>query len=168
MSDEEYLDLVDENDVVVGRELRSEIYKNGQHNYRVVNAFIVNSEGKLWIPRRTKTKSIAPLGLDFSVGGHVESGSDYVETLKKEAREELNIDIQTMPFKEVGYFKPGESGLSSFMKVYEIASEVVPVFNQDDFVEYYWLTPQEFVRKIESGDTCKGDLLILVKLIYLK
>lgn len=107
------------------------------HNYRVINAFIINSEGKLWIPRRTATKSIAPSALDMSAGGHIESGSTYEETLLKEIKEELDIDLNKIPYKEIAYFKAGEHGLHCFMKVYEIKQDTVPNFNYDDFVEYY-------------------------------
>jgi isopentenyl-diphosphate delta-isomerase len=48
---DEYLDLVSENDEVIGKKLRSEIYAEHLSNFRVVNAFLVNSEGKLWVAR---------------------------------------------------------------------------------------------------------------------
>lgn len=164
---EEYLDLVDENDNVIGKEKRSIIYENKLSNYRVINAFIVNSEGRLWIPRRTANKKIYPSSLDMSVGGHVEAGSTYEETLAKEAMEELNVDVTKVPHKELGYFKAGELGLSSFMKVYEIRQNEVPDFNPEDFIEYYWLTPKKLIDKIENGDSAKSDLSILVKSLYL-
>jgi len=44
---DEYLDLVNENDEVIGRKLRSEIYAEHLSNFRVVNAFVVNSKGEL-------------------------------------------------------------------------------------------------------------------------
>ena len=54
---EEYLDLVDEQDNIVGNKKRSEIYAENLSNYRVINAFLVNSKGELWIPRRTSTRN---------------------------------------------------------------------------------------------------------------
>ena len=69
MEQDEYLDLVDENDVVIGRKLRSEVHAEKLKNYRAVNLFIVNSKGELWIPRRTAHKQLYPLGLDFSCAG---------------------------------------------------------------------------------------------------
>jgi len=74
---DEYLDLVDLQDSVIGRKLRSEVYAEHLSNFRVVNAFVLNSKGELWIPRRTADKRIFPLCLDMSVGGHVESGESY-------------------------------------------------------------------------------------------
>ena len=164
---EEYLDLVDENDNIIGREKRSVIYEKGLKNYRVINAFIMNSEGKLWIPRRTAHKKIYPLSLDMSAGGHVESGSTYEETFAKEVMEELNIDVNKVLWREIGYFKSGEHGLKCFQKVYEINQDAVPDFNLEDFIEYYWLTPQEFMEKVQQEREIKSDLTILIRNLYL-
>jgi isopentenyl-diphosphate delta-isomerase len=168
MNVEEYLDLVDENDNIIGREKRSVVHKNNLRNFRVINAFIINDEGKLWIPRRTADKANDPLALDMSVGGHVESGSTYEETLAKEAQEELNIDVNEIQFKEVGYFKAGEHGLKCFQKVYEIRQNDAPKFNKEDFIGYYWLSPQELVDWVAKGEPAKFDLPILIKELYLR
>ena len=74
---EEILDLVDDNDNVIGSKPRSEIYTEGLHNFRVVNAFVINSKGKIWVPRRAADKRLFPLSLDMSMGGHVETGESY-------------------------------------------------------------------------------------------
>ncbi|MBI2148207.1 NUDIX hydrolase [Candidatus Woesearchaeota archaeon] len=166
-NDDEFLDLVNENDEVIGKEKRSKVYSSGIHNYRVINAFVVNSKGQLWIPRRTSTKKIFPLGLDISVGGHVESGEDYAESFKREVKEELNVDIDSVNWKFLGKLTPKE-GVSSFMKVYEIDLEEVENYNKEDFISYEWLYPAEVLEKIKLGDKTKDDLPKIIKLIYLK
>jgi isopentenyldiphosphate isomerase len=88
---DEYLDLVNEKDEVVGKKLRSEVYAEGLSNFRVVNVFLRNFEGKLWIPRRTANKRIFPLCLDVSMGGHVESGESYEVAFKRELSEESHF-----------------------------------------------------------------------------
>jgi len=65
---DEYLDLVDENDNVIGKKKRSEVYAKNLSNFRVVNAFVINSKGEIWIPRRAKNKRMFPLCLDMSMG----------------------------------------------------------------------------------------------------
>lgn len=134
---DEYLDLVDENDVVIGKKLRSEIYAEKLSNYRVANAFIVNSKGEMWIPRRTADKKIYPSCLDMSVGGHVESGEGYDETFKREVAEELNIDTDKVECRLLGHLTPKNAGVSSNMNLYEIKMDEAPDYNKDDFVEYF-------------------------------
>jgi isopentenyl-diphosphate delta-isomerase len=163
---EEFLDIVNDNDVVLGKKTRTEIYATGLKNYRVVNAFIKNAEGKLWIPRRGPNKRIFPLSLDFSMGGHVDSGESYEQAFKREVAEELNLDMNTIEYRELGKLSPHESGVSSFMTVYEITYDGPINYNKNDFVEAYWLTPQELRGRIYDGEKVKSDLPILIEAYY--
>lgn len=163
---DEYLDLVDLEDTVIGRKLRSEVYQENLSNFRVVNVFVVNSNGEIWVPRRAANKQIFPLCLDMSVGGHVESGESYMEAFKRETSEELNIDIDKVTFRLLGKLTPELDGVSAFMQVYEIALNETPHYNPDDFIEYFWLTPAEILRRIHEGENAKDDLPKLVKKFY--
>ena len=166
MTTDEYLDLVDEKDMVIGKKLRSEVYAEKLSNFRVVNAFLVNSEGKLWIPRRGPHKKIFPLCLDMSMGGHVESGESYEISFQRELMEELGVDSENAPWKLIGHLTPKEDGVSAFMNVYEIQTSTVPKFNTDEFIEFYWLSPDELLKKIDDGEKTKGDLPKLVNKFY--
>lgn len=164
---EEVLDLVNERDEVIGSMARSEVYRQQIHSIRVVNAFIKNSEGKLWIPRRQAHKKLYPSALDFSVGGHVSSGETYEEAFAKETREELNLDITKIPYTIVGTMNPHEDNVGAFMSVYEIESDVAPNYNPDDFISYEWLTPLEIIEKLAEGDISKEDLPKILKRFYI-
>jgi isopentenyldiphosphate isomerase len=165
---DEFLDLVDENDNVIGKKKRSEIYAQHLSNFRVVNAFIINSKGELWIPRRSTDKIIYPSCLDMSMGGHVESGESYEDALKREMREELNIDINKVDIRLLGYLTPQKDDVSAYGKIYEIKMDEVPDYNKSDFVEYFWLTPKALFKRIANGEKTKSDLPKLVKIFYEK
>ncbi|GHO93266.1 nudix hydrolase [Reticulibacter mediterranei] len=165
-STHELLDLVDENDQVIGQKLRTEMYAENRSNFRVVNAFVMNQNGQLWIPRRTAHKSLFPLCLDMSMGGHVQSGESYEKALQRELQEELNFDLKQIIYRELGYLSPHTHAVSAFMRVYEIRAETVPDYNREDFVAYYWLTPLEAIERIEKGDPAKGDLPKLIRIFY--
>ncbi|MGM0629357.1 MAG: NUDIX hydrolase [Patescibacteria group bacterium] len=163
---DEYLDLVDSQDCIIGRKLRSEVYAEQLSNFRVINAFVLNSKGEIWIPRRTADKRLFPLCLDMSVGGHVESGESYEEAFKRETSEELNIDVERTSYRLLGKLSPESDGVSAYMQVYEIALDEAPEYNRADFVEYFWLAPSKALRLISEGEKAKGDLLTLIRRFY--
>ena len=164
--EDEWLDIVNEQDVVVDKKRRSEVYASDTSHFRVINAFIVNSEGKLWIPRRASDKRLFPACLDVSVGGHVESGETYDEAFKRESKEEVNIDIVDVAYTVLGVLTPHRDHVSAFMRVYEIKSDVEPDYNKKDFTESFWLTPAEFFERFKQGERVKGDLPLLIRAFY--
>ncbi|MBD3273325.1 NUDIX domain-containing protein [Candidatus Dependentiae bacterium] len=163
---DEYLDIVNELDNVTGFKLRSDFYANGESNFRVINAFVKNSKGELWIPKRTASKKLFPLHLDVSVGGHVKSGESYGLAFERELAEELNININSVSHKEIGYFMPHKNSLSAFMKVYEISSNDNPNYNKEDFIDAFWIYPEDLMNLIKNGEKAKGDLPKLLNLCY--
>ncbi|MCD0168258.1 NUDIX domain-containing protein [Deinococcus sp. 23YEL01] len=161
---QEWLDLVNDHDEVIGAVTREDAYARGL-TFRVINAFLINRAGQLWIPRRTAHKRLFPGCLDMSVGGHVERGETYEQAFRRETQEELNLNMDDLPWQQIASFGPRD-GLSAFMHVYELRRDDPPAFNPDDFSSAQWLTPPELIRRIEQGDPAKGDLKRLVQLCY--
>jgi len=168
VEEDECLDIVDENDKVIGREKRSVVYAKGLKNFRVVNIFIKNKKGELWIPRRSANKRIFPLCLDMSVGEHVQSGEEYETAFRRGLLEELNLNSKTYKWRLLGVLSPEKDKVSCFMGVYEIQSDVVPNYNKDDFVEWFWLRPEEILKRMKEGEKAKDDLPKLIKIFYIK
>ncbi len=165
---EEILDLVSPEDIVIGQAPRSEIYAKKLDYIRVINAFLINSEGFVWIPRRHASKKLFPSRLDCSVGGHVSSGETYEKALFRGTQEELNINLKDMLFREIAYLKPLKDNISAFCKLYAIYSDSDPDYNQDDFVSAEWLFPKEVIERIKAGEKAKGDLPTLIEVINKK
>lgn len=163
---DELLDLVDQDDRVIGVLERSQIYGMHLTNFRVVNCFISNDVGQLWIPRRTAHKRIFPLALDVSVGGHVASGETYDEAFARELYEEVGLRVEHIKCKKIGALNPHENGVSAFMHVYHVCYNETPPFSHEDFIEYYWLYPQEVMEKIAQGDRAKSDLPLLIQYFF--
>ena len=157
---------MDTQDRVLGNKLLSEVYQKGLSNFRVVNAFLCDDAGQLWIPRRSAHKRIFPLCLDMSVGGHVASGETYDEAFRRELLEELGLHLDEVEWRLLGHLTPHEHGMSSYMRGYEIRCNVAPDYNRDDFIEFFWLKPNEILERIESGDGAKDDLSRLVLMMY--
>lgn len=164
---DELLDIVNEHDEVVGQKFRSVVYKEKLTTIRVVNAFVQNDRGQLWIPRRSSSKRIFPLCLDASMGGHVSAGESYHDALKRELMEELRIDLEVISYQELGSLTPAKHGMSAFMKVFLIQSNDAPNYNTDDFIEYYWFSPEEILSAVEKGDKSKDDLPKMIRYLFI-
>lgn len=84
------LDIVDENDVVIGQDTRTNIHAQGLLHREIHICFITPS-GNMIFQHRAKDKDTYPNLLDATVGGHVEPGMTYEETAIKEMEEETGI-----------------------------------------------------------------------------
>lgn len=86
----EYLDLVDEENRVIGRAPRAEVRaRNLLH--RGVGIMCWNSQGQLYVHQRTDSKDLFPSMYDMMVGGAVEAGEDYEPAALREIQEEYGV-----------------------------------------------------------------------------
>lgn len=163
LSDEdEVLDLVNANDEVVGQITHAEAYdqSNLNGNYlRASNGFIVNSRGELWIPTRGSHKRIAPNGLDYSAGEHVQSGESYIAAMVRGFEEELRMKVEPSRLIPIGVTAPRPDMPPYFASNYIYRSDETPDYNTDDFVSYEWLKPDELAARLKSGVAAKDSLL---------
>lgn len=162
--EEEILDIVDEHNTVMYSQKRSEYYANKKGYIRSIAAFIKNSKGQLWIPRRVASKKLSPLFLDASVCGHVSAGETYDQAFSRETMEEVGIDVTKVSHHYFGIFGP-QQGLTAFCAAYRINAEQIEQYNQQDFCEYYWLTIEELWDRIKKGDHLKSDPLRILEII---
>ena len=88
--EDELIDVVDENDVVIGRAGRREAYAR-RLRHRCSFILVRNGDGRIFVHRRTTTKQIFPGAYDMWVGGVVGAGESYDDAAWREAREELGV-----------------------------------------------------------------------------
>lgn len=166
MQDEdEVLDVVNQNDQVTGTIRRSDLNQLKNGYVRAAELLIQNDKGELWIPRRTIQKRIAPGGLDFSGAGHVASGDDYQETLYREVKEELNLDIDKSKLKFLKKFTPQPHLPPYFRAVYMYYDNSTPNYNREDFSEYLWIKPRDLLAKLRAGESAKQSLTETIEYI---
>lgn len=152
----EYLDLVDENDNVIGKEDRNVIYKNNWRNFRVINIMIFTSDNKIVVPKRSANRRLFPNCYDCSVGGHVSSGETYEQAAYRELEEELGIT--GVKLEEIGYFKPSDIDTSAFSKMYKLVYDGILDFDRDGIEDIYYMDKEEVRKLIEENPAqFKGD-----------
>jgi isopentenyldiphosphate isomerase len=168
---DELLDLVDEADRVIGTIRRGDImaqYQRGEPGFvRAANAFIVNSKGQLWVPTRSPHKHTAPNGLDYSAGEHVASGETYLQAAIRGFREEAGMEVREQDLEYVGKILLTSVGLPYFSAVYLYRGDHVPDYSKEDFVSYEWLTPEELLKKLQTGVPAKKDMVPTLELLQI-
>lgn len=87
---EEYFDIVDRQDCVIGSEPRSRVHHEGLL-HRAVHIFVFNTKGELYLQRRSMSKDTAPGKWVSSCSGHVDSGEDYDTAARRELGEEIGL-----------------------------------------------------------------------------
>jgi len=86
------LNIVDENDEVVGEASREDIHRRGLL-HREIHVYFITPDKEIIFQRRAKDKDTFPNMLDATVGGHVEIGHSYEKTAVKETEEETGLKI---------------------------------------------------------------------------
>lgn len=134
--DNELFPIVDVNGNIIGSATRQECHSGSMLLHPVVHLHVFRNDGAIYLQKRSMNKDIQPGKWDTAVGGHVDLGESIYIAVKREAKEELGIDIDTPKY------------LCSYTFQSSIEHELVNVFCiyvGDDF--YPVLSPEE----IEEG-----------------
>lgn len=97
---EEQLEIINENDEVIGLETRKIVHQKGLL-HREIHIWFITPSREIIFQHRAKDKDTYPDKLDATVGGHVDPGMNYDETAIKEGKEETGIDLDLSKLKLV-------------------------------------------------------------------
>jgi isopentenyldiphosphate isomerase len=87
---DEIVTIVDEHNTVVGAMSRRAM-RAGRLPHRSTYILVFNSQGQLYVQKRTMTKDVYPGYFDIAAGGVVLAGESYAACAQRELAEELGI-----------------------------------------------------------------------------
>ena len=87
----EMLPLVDADGNVTGSATRGECHGGSRLLHPVVHLHVFDRDGRLYLQKRPMWKDIQPGRWDTAVGGHIGSGEEIKDALRREAAEELGM-----------------------------------------------------------------------------
>ncbi|GGP70226.1 putative Nudix hydrolase [Streptomyces variabilis] len=144
-SADEILDIVDENDRVIGQAPRGEAYARGLR-HRCVFVLARDAEDRIFVHRRTPTKLVFPSLYDMFVGGVVGAGETYDDAALREAEEELGVAGLPRPSHLFTFlYNDGGNG-TWWSAVYEVRCEL-EVRPQAEEVAWHAFLPEDEVRR---------------------
>jgi isopentenyldiphosphate isomerase len=159
----EYLDIVNDQDEVIGKASRDEIYEKSLC-HRIVHVLIFNDAGEIAIQLRSPKLSFSPGHWSTTAGGHVQSGESYEQAAIREYQEELGVKSA---LEELGkdYYQADRSP-NKFLVTYKTIFN--GPFNPDpEVVEKVDFFSIDRVKEmIENGNKFHPELLFLLKKYY--
>lgn len=160
----ELLDVVDENDEVIGTATQEEALKNKLRR-RIVHVLMFDKKGRIALQMRGKKCSFCAHHWSTSVGGHVQSGESYEQAANREFKEELGT-MNKLSFFSKDYFI-SETGLQMFLVTYKTIFEgpFELEVGKVDKIEYF--TIEEIKKMINNNEKFHPELLFLMKKHFL-
>ncbi|MEM2915978.1 MAG: NUDIX domain-containing protein [Candidatus Woesearchaeota archaeon] len=143
---QEMLDVVNEKNKVVGKEAREKCHKKFLA-HRIIQAFVFDKKGRIFVAKRSKRKAVYPGLLDVSIAGHVDAGETYHQAAIREIHEELGIKPKNI--KQLFKFRHKTKPENAFIVQYQLTVPRVGKLNK---------------REIESGKFIEwGKMLDMLK-----
>jgi isopentenyl-diphosphate delta-isomerase type 1 len=161
---EEYLDVVDANDEVIGRRTRRDVHKLGLR-HRAVHVLVFNSRDELFLQKRSLRKDCFPGAWDSSAAGHVDPGETYDRCAVRELREELGLSLSSPLSRLFKIAACPETG-QEFVWVYRCQSEGPFQLEPEEIERGGWFNAQQIADWLEVSprDFASGFALIWRKI----
>lgn len=120
---DELLDVVDDDDRVIGCAPRARVHRDGLL-HRAVHIVVSNPQGELFVQQRAWSKDCQPGRWDTSAAGHVDHGEAYDEAARRELGEELGLVAVTL---EAWWALPASAATGrEFVRVYRCRTAAEP------------------------------------------
>lgn len=149
---DEWFDVVNERDEVIGRELRRTVHARGLW-HRAVHVLVFNAAGRIFLQKRSMLKDLSPGLWDSSCSGHLDSGEDYDAAAVRELAEEIGIDVtgasNAKPQRWFRIEAREETGWE-FVWVYRLRHEGPFVLHPEEIEMGAWVAPEEVTQTIKA------------------
>lgn len=155
----ETMDVVNEQDEVIGQAPVSEIYDK-LLTHRIVHVLVFNNKGEMALQMRSDVK-FCPNHWATAVGGHVRAGESYEEAAAREMEEEIGIKAKLEPFSKDSYKDPARDFTKILCTFKSFYDKPLDVNNREvERVEFFSL--ERIQEMIDEGEKIHPELLFLL------
>ena len=151
MDEDEYLDIVDEYDNIIGKDTKENKFKKGLIS-RNVAIFIRDNEGKFIIVKRSPQKKIFPNCYDLGAYGNVKTDEPYLEAAKREVKEELGIECELIFLDKIYNKMKDKDKTLKFITGIFLGEYTGEVILNDELVELKRMSIQEIEEHVNNNE----------------
>ena len=161
---DELLDVVDINDRVLSQMRRADIHARGLM-HRAVHVLVFNSDGNLFLQKRSMSKDENPGLWDSSAAGHVDAGEDYRHCAQRELGEELGIS-EVAGLKFLFKLEACADTGNEHSEIYQLIYDGELALQQSEIDEGQWISPQRLKQWLACDDGRVTATLALIWQAY--
>ena len=145
---EEWFDVVDAEDRVIGREIRRVVHARGLW-HRAVHVLVFDAGGRVFLQQRSAFKDLSPHLWDSSCSGHLDAGEDYDAAAVRELAEEIGVRVAAAPQRWFRQSACVETGWE-FVWVYRLRHDGPLTLDPAEIQGGEWLPPAEVSARVAS------------------
>ncbi len=154
--DEEMLDLVNEQDEVIGEVLKVKANQDPSLWHREIAVILFDNDNNVLFQKRSKNKTVSPGKWTISCAGHVTKGMTPEEAAHMELKEELGIDANLIFLGKVLYRGQNETHFT-YWYIGKYTGE--PICIQKEEVERYaFLNRKGLMELIKDDERYSGSV----------
>jgi len=167
MITDERIDIVNEDDEVIGSVSKQEAHEKG-FLHRTVIAEVIKTDGRWTLVKQAPDRQDANQFVS-PVGGHVQAGETEDEALIREAKEEFGLD-SNFSYKLIGkkIFNREIIGRKEnhYFILYEITSDKEPILNEES-IGFETFTTKQLKKEIKENPKKFGEAFhFVIKTFY--
>jgi len=152
----ELWEVLDENGNATGEIMEKNderVFERGLYHLGA-DVWIINGDNKILIQKRAKLKKLQP-NVWAMTGGSVILGENSINTIVREAKEELDININADDLKLITKFKTGKVWIDTYILKcnYDISKMKL---KKDEVSDVKWATWTEINNLVNSGQFIKN------------
>lgn len=147
----EVWDILDKNGEPTGKTVvRKKVCLHKGEYHLVVHIWILGSDGRVLIQRRSLTKPLMP-GEWAAIGGSAISGEDSLTAAKRELFEEMGIDHPAETFKLIGKLTRKNSLLNIYLVKCDVPASALQL-QEEEVSEAKWVHRNKLRQMIKTGE----------------
>ncbi len=159
----EFLDIVNENDEVIGKASKEEVYKN-LLTHRIVHVLIFNGKKEMALQLRSKNIKFCPNHWCTAAAGHVSSGETYEQAALRETEEEIGIKLKLeFLYKDLYIDNFRKTGLKKILASFKSTYSGPFKINPDEVEKVEFFSLDKIQEMISSGEKIHPELLFLLR-----
>jgi sialic acid synthase SpsE/isopentenyldiphosphate isomerase len=150
---EELLQLVDRRGRPTGTAPRRQCHGNPELIQAVVHLHLFDPAGRLFLQKRAASKDRFPGRWDTSVGGHMAPGESPEQAIRREALEELAIELdsgQAGPFERLKPYIYGDEIETEYVAAFRLVYSGSPRYNTGEVEEGAFFELEEIRRRLDE------------------